>query len=125
MLTKTVVGRKSLNAMLRHIAFHGHIEVPCEYRQRFEHSVVKQLHVDGKVTTSRNGRGEYIIVSRNGMLYEESCADLFESVNPLVVHLALENPRIEHLTKVFRKNQTVPVLREIQIAEQESYLDID
>lgn len=120
MLTKTVVGRKSLNAMLRHIAFHGHIELPCEYRQRFENSVVKQLHIDGKVQTSRNSRGEFVIVLRNGELYQDEPAT---SVEPLVVHLALENPRIEHLTKVYRKNYAVPVLPETVYAEYSDLLD--
>lgn len=120
MLAKTVVGRKSLNAMLRHIAFHGHIELPCEYRQRFEYGVVKQLHADGKVMTSRNGRGELIIVFRNGELYQDEPST---SVEPLVVHLALENPRIEHLSKVYRKNYTVPVLPETVYAEYSDLLD--
>lgn len=123
MLTKTVSGRKSLNAMLRHIAFHGHIEVPCEYRQRFEHGVVKQLHIDGKVQTARNGRGELIIVLRNGDLYHDEPAT---TVEPLVVHLALENPRIEHLTKVFRRNHEVPVLPEyVESDQNELFLDTD
>lgn len=123
MLTKTVTGRKCLNAMLRHLAFHGHIEVPCQYRQRLEYAIVKQLHIDGKVTTSRNGYGEYIIVLRDGTLYNEQVSD---SVEPLVVYLALQNPKVEHLAKVYRANYTVPVLPDyVEADPNEIFTDLD
>ena len=125
MLTKTVTGRKMLNAMLRHIAFHGSVEFPCTYRQHVENNVLKQLQADGKITSTRNNRGEFILVSRNAMPYEESVSDLFENVEPLVVHLALDNPRNEQLAKVFRANHVVPVLREVEYTEFDPMLDID
>jgi hypothetical protein len=108
MLTKTVVGRKILNAMLRHLAFHGQIEMP--WRGEFEHAVVTQLVADRKAAV-RQGRYDDVVVNVGGKMYDESPSD---GVHPLVVHLALENPRNEELAKVFRKNHAVPVLREVE-----------
>lgn len=123
MLTKTVTGRKCLNATLRYLALHGQIEAPCQYRQRLEYQVVKQLHIDGKVTNSRNSRGEYIIVLRDGTLYDEVVSD---SIEPLVVYLALQNPKVEHFAKVFRANYTVPVLPDyVEADPNEIFTDLD
>ena len=124
MLTKTVVGRLSLNAMIRHIAFHGSIEMPDFYSQRFEHNVVKQLTNDGKVTTARNGYGEYIVVPRGKPSeYPVESVQSPHSVEPLVCHLALSNPRVEHLAKAFRKNHAVPALLEAIYVEYNELLD--
>jgi hypothetical protein len=118
MLTKTVLGRKTLNAMIRLMRFNGHVEMPCPYRQHLEHAVLKQLQVDGKIVSTRNGRGEVILVLKDSELYhEEPASQLGHPIEPLVVHLALENPRNEHLAKVFRKNHAVPALPEYSEVE--------
>lgn len=126
MLTKTVTGRKSLNAMLRHIAFHGHVEMPHTFLQHCEHQVLTQLFEDGKIVTARNGVGLHVLVIKNAMPYEESVVDLFEGSHPLVIHLALDNPKNEHLAKVFRANYVVPTLPEyVESDENELFLDVD
>lgn len=108
MLTKTVVGRKILNAMLRHLAFHGQIEMP--WRGEFEHGVVAQLVADRKVAVKK-GKWDDVVVHVGASQYQEEQNG--EDVHPLVVHLALDNPRNEELAKVFRKNHAVPVLPEV------------
>lgn len=117
MLKNTVLGRKALNAMLRHLAFHGSIEMP--WRGEFEHQVVSELVADRKVAI-RQGKTFYddVVVHISGMLYEESDVDPFKSVHPLVVHLALDNPRNEEMAKAFRKNHVVPPLPEVYPAPE-------
>lgn len=124
MLAKTVVGRRALNAMIRHIAFHGSVEMPNFYSQRFEHNVVKQLTDDGKVTTARNSYGEYNVVLRGKPSeYTVESVQSPHTVEPLVCHLALSNPRMEGLAKAFRKNHTIPALPEYGQAEYTELLD--
>ena len=126
MLTKTVLGRKMLNTMIRSMKYHGHVEMPCPRRQHLEHKVLTQLQVDGKIVSTRNGRGEVILILKDSELYhEEPVKNDGHPVEPLVVHLALENPRNEQLAKVYRKNFHVPELPEVVISEyDEQYLDI-
>lgn len=107
MFSKSAFGRKVLNALLRHIAFHGRIEMP--WRGEFEHAVVSQLVADRKVVIRKGSYHDNdIVVNINAMPYEESVADMFEPVEPLVAYLALDNPRNEELAKAFRKNHPVP-----------------
>lgn len=108
MLTKTVVGRKILNAMLRHLAFHGQVEIP--WHGEFERTVMAQLAVDRKVAI-RQGKWGDVVVHIGGTHYHEE-HDSGE-VHPLVAHLALDNPKNEELAKVFRKNHAVPALPEV------------
>lgn len=117
MLTKTVTGRKCLNAMIRHLAFHGSVEIPWEFEQHFEHKVFKQLVADGKVSTSRSSYGEVVLTLKDGTLYPEE-----ESSKPdrLVVYLALDNPKNEHLAKVYRKNHVVE-----ELPESNEYVALD
>lgn len=117
MLTKTVAGRKSLNSMLRHIAFHGYVELPCERRQRFEYNVIKQLHADGKIVPSRNHYGEMILVIRDSQPYHDESEE--NSIEPLVIHLALDNPKVEQYAKAFRKNYVVPELETYPIGDEQ------
>lgn len=107
MLTKTVLGRKTLNAALRHLAFHGSFEMP-EYGE-FEHNVVSQLVADRKVAVRQGKWGDVVVHIGASHYHEEHNGD---HVEPLVVHLALNNPRNEELAKVFRKNHAVPALPE-------------
>jgi hypothetical protein len=109
MSPKSVFGRKVLNAMIRHIAFYGRMEMPAS--GEFEHGVVSQLVADRKLSVHVGKWNDYVVLIDGKQYQEEHNGN---EVHPLVVHLALENPRNEELAVIFRKNHVVPVLSEVE-----------
>ncbi len=79
------------------------------WRGELEHAVVSQLVADRKVVIRKGSYHDNdVVVNINAVPYEEEHGP--DYIEPLVVHLALDNPRNEELAKVFRSNYAVPTL---------------
>jgi hypothetical protein len=104
-VNKYRLGRKCLNAMLSHLAFHGKISMPYGENEQHEESVAWTLVDDGKAVMKRNSYGDRFLEHNGGIPY---IIDEVESVgvHPVVLELAADNPANEELLKIIRKNLT-------------------
>lgn len=102
--------RARCNSMLRYIALKDKIS---EYSiDDYEIPVIRQLVADGKIQ-SLNFAGLYHLVVVNATPYGDDNTDTDPQPNPIVFHLASENPANEEFVRVYRKNWYVPPMPDL------------
>lgn len=104
-MNKYPLGRKCLNAMLSHLAFHGKIAMPHGDGELHEEAVAWTLVDDGKAVVKRNSYGDRYLEHNGGIPYIVGDSESV-GVHPVVLELAAENPANEEILKILRKNLT-------------------